>query len=32
MQNSTLIANTILPEHQAIFGAYPQLEITVNHG
>lgn len=25
-------ANTILPEHQAIFDAYPQLEITVNHG
>lgn len=24
-------ANTILPEHQAIFDAYPQLEITVNH-
>lgn len=23
-------ANTILPEHQAIFDAYPQLEITVN--
>lgn len=23
--------NTILPEHQAIFDAYPQLEITVNH-
>ena len=25
-------ANTILPEHQAIFDAYPNLEITVNHG
>lgn len=25
-------ANTILPEHQAIFDAYPQLEITVNYG
>ena len=24
-------SNTILPEHQAIFDAYPQLEITVNH-
>lgn len=24
-------ANTILPEHQAIFDAYPQLEITVNY-
>ena len=24
-------ANTILPEHQAIFDTYPQLEITVNH-
>ena len=24
-------ANTILPEHQAIFDAYPNLEITVNH-
>lgn len=24
-------ANSILPEHQAIFDAYPQLEITVNH-
>lgn len=24
--------NTILPEHQAIFDAYPNLEITVNHG
>lgn len=24
-------ANTILPEHQAIFDAYPQLETTVNH-
>jgi hypothetical protein len=24
-------ANTILPEHQAIFDAYPQLEITVSH-
>jgi hypothetical protein len=24
-------ANTILPEHQAIFDAYPQLEITVTH-
>lgn len=24
-------ANTILPEHQAIFEAYPNLEITVNH-
>lgn len=23
--------NTILPEHQAIFDAYPQLEITVNY-
>lgn len=23
-------ANTILPEHQAIFDAYPQLEITIN--
>ena len=25
-------SNTILPEHQAIFDAYPNLEITVNHG
>lgn len=24
-------ANSVLPEHQAIFDAYPQLEITVNH-
>jgi hypothetical protein len=24
-------ANTILPEHQAIFDAYPQLEIIINH-
>ena len=24
-------ANTILPEHQAIFDTYPQLEITVNY-
>ena len=24
-------ANSILPEHQAIFDAYPNLEITVNH-
>jgi hypothetical protein len=24
-------AETILPEHQAIFDAYPQLEITINH-
>lgn len=24
-------SNTILPEHQAIFDAYPNLEITVNH-
>lgn len=24
-------ANTILPEHQAIFDAYPNLEITVNY-
>jgi hypothetical protein len=23
-------ANTILPEHQAIFNAYPQLEISIN--
>jgi hypothetical protein len=23
-------ANTILPEHQAIFDAYPQLEISIN--
>lgn len=25
-------SNTILPEHKAIFDAYPQLEITVNYG
>lgn len=24
-------ANSVLPEHQAIFDAYPQLEIKVNH-
>lgn len=24
-------ANSVLPEHQAIFDAYPNLEITVNH-
>ena len=30
-ENLYFYSNTILPEHQAIFDAYPQLEITVNY-